>query len=99
MTRLAPLLVACLGSFSGGAAPSGDKEAESLFARALEKVTGARTVRIVCAGTFRTPGFEADVNATLTLKQGNKMTLDLDTSGFRDGKPHSYQMKMISDGS
>jgi hypothetical protein len=75
-----------------------DKEAEALFLKMIEKVKSAKTVEIVCKGGFKTVGFEADVKATLLLKEGNKMRLELDTTGYREGAPYSYSMRMVSDG-
>ena len=75
-----------------------DKEAAALFAKMAEKVRRAKSIQIVCKGNFKTVGFEAEVKATLLLKEGNKMRLDLDTNGFRDGLPYTYGMRMVSDG-
>lgn len=75
-----------------------DKEANALFAKMAEKVRRAKSIQIVCKGNFKTVSFEAEVKATLLLKEGNKMRLDLDTNGFRDGLPYTYSMRMVSDG-
>ena len=96
MMRWIPLVAVWLMPASSGA---NDKEAESRFVRMAERIKLAKTVQIVCKGSFKTAGFEAEVAATLLLKEGNKMRLELDTTGFRGGDPYSYRMCMISNGS
>lgn len=87
------------GAFGRSAHAFGDPEAESLYGKMAEQIRTAKTVQITCQGSFKTPGFEADVKATLLLKEGNKMRLELETNGWRDGEPYAYGFRMISDGS
>lgn len=77
---------------------SSDDKAESLYSKMAEQIRSAKSLQIVCQGSFKTAGFEAEVKATLLLKEGNKMRLELDTSGWRDGEPYSYGFRMLSDG-
>ena len=101
MLRLSPLFALWLSSglaLPAGASAWDDKEAEALFGKMAEKIRTAKTVQVICKGSFKTAGFEAEVKATLLLKEGNKMRLELDTNGFRDGEAHSYSMRMVSDG-
>jgi len=101
MRRLTILMLA-LPAFTWGDARvwtgSDDPEAAVLFSRMAEKVAGAKTVRLVTRGSFKTAGFEAEVNATLLLKEGNRMSLKVDTAGLRDGSPHHYALRLLSDG-
>ena len=95
MMRWIPLVAVWLLPASPGA---NDKEAETRFLRMADRVKTAKTVQIVCKGSFKTAGFEAGVTATLLLKEGNKMRLDLDTTGVRGADPYTYRLRMISNG-
>lgn len=101
MMRLLALIALSLVSAEATARPApacDDAEATALFAKLAKKMRGAKSVHIVSKGSFKTVSFEADVKATLLLKEGNKMRLELDTNGFREGLPYSYSMHMVSDG-
>ena len=74
------------------------KEAESLFKKTADRVIGAKSVTIVCSGQFKTAGFEANVKASLLMKEGNKMRMEVAVDGVRDGAPHAYSITVVSNG-
>lgn len=77
---------------------AGDKEAEALYARLDGKIKSAKTLQIACHGRLKTAGFESEFKASLLMKEGNKMRMELKATGVKDGQPHSNQVTIISDG-
>ena len=78
---------------------SGDPDAATVYrgmAGALRKVT---SLEIGCKAHFKTEGFAADVSASLLLKEGNKMRIDVEIKGTKDGRPYARTSCMMSNGS
>ena len=99
MQRLSAVLLLLLGFPAQSTASQSPSEAETLFSTLGAKILAAKTLHVVCRAQFKTAGFEADVKATLLIKEGNRMRMESETKGFKDGVPIEYKILVISDGS
>src|SRR5579883_386417 len=79
--------------------PDGEAQARALYQKLWESLHAAKTVRLRCAAHFKTTDFEADVVASLWTKKGNRMRLEVDIRGTKNGEPYAQRMRIISDGS
>lgn len=101
MIRLASILMLGAATAESEAPPQedGDAEAVSLYRKMADTLRKARTLQLTCKARFKTDGFQADVQASLLLKEGNKSRLEVDIHGTRNGEPYAHRMSIVSNGS
>jgi len=79
-------------------APDGEAEARALYKKLEESFRSAKTLHLRSTAHFRTTDFEADVAASLWIKEGNRMRLEIEIRGTKDHKPYAHRTRILSDG-
>jgi outer membrane lipoprotein-sorting protein len=83
---------------AGAQAARGDAEAVAIYHEMVGAFRKAKSLELACKAHFKTDGFEANVAASLLLKQGNKMRLEVEIKGTKEGQPYSHRTFMVSNG-
>lgn len=99
LALLTTLLLFSSRQHAGSQATDGEPSAADLYHKMADAFLKAKTVQLSCKANFKTAGFTADVTAFLVTKEGNRMRLEVDIKGSKDGEPYSHNMRMVSDGS
>ena len=98
LSVLAVLGLASSGRVAQSQAIRGDSEAGAIYRRMEDAVLKCKTLQLKTTASFRTETFEAEIKASLLVKEGNRMRLEVETRGAKDGRPYYYSLFMVSDG-
>jgi len=83
---------------TGAQSATGDAEAVSVYRKMTAALRKAGSLELVCKARFKTDAFEANVSATLLTKNGDKIRMDVDIKGTKDGRPYSRSSCIVSNG-